>query len=107
HLTGMILRRGEARVAWQCGVSRFWKPAKIRNDATAQKNPACGAANRFPGFVAALARCPASRFAPGLPARSRSFASAKAGLPGKPIRRHQIDSIWPDSALADRKGGGA
>ncbi len=31
HLTGMNLRRGEARVAWQCGAS-----AKMRNDATAQ-----------------------------------------------------------------------
>ncbi|MEE9290471.1 MAG: hypothetical protein V3U99_05600, partial [Alphaproteobacteria bacterium] len=36
-------------------VSRFWKPAKIRNDAKAQKNPACGGANRLPGFVATLA----------------------------------------------------
>ncbi len=76
----MILRRGEARVAWQCGAS-----AKIRNDATVQKNPAFGGANRLPGCVATLARCPASRCAPR--------------LPGKPICRHQIDSIWPDSAL--------
>ncbi len=74
------------RVAWQCGAS-----AKIRNDATAQKNPAFGGANRFPGFVATLARCPASRCAPR--------------LPGKPICRHQIDTIWPHSALRVRGRG--
>ncbi len=69
--------------AWRCGAS-----AKIGNDATAQKNPAFGRAHRLPGFVATLARCRASRFAPR--------------LPGKPICRHQIDSIWPDSALEAR-----
>ncbi len=54
------------------------------------------------GSPGSLRRSPdaqASRFTPRLPARSRSFASAKAGLPGKPIRLHQIDSIWSDSAL--------
>ncbi len=63
----------------------------MRNDATAQKHPAFGGANRLPGFVATLARFSdsenqASRFTPR--------------LPGKPICLHQIDSIWSDSALA-------
>ncbi|MEE9250544.1 MAG: hypothetical protein V3U93_05395, partial [Alphaproteobacteria bacterium] len=62
----------------------------MRSDATAQKDPACGGANRFPGLVATLARFSdsenqASRFTPR--------------LPGKPICRHQIDSIWSNSAL--------
>ena len=80
HLTGMIFGGGEARFAWRCHAS-----AKKCNDATAKKHPACGGANRFPGFVAALARYRASRCTPR--------------LPGKPICRHQIDSIWLDHAL--------
>ena len=51
HLTGMIFNLGEARFAWRCGAS-----AKKCNDAMVKKHPACGGANRFPGFVAALAR---------------------------------------------------
>ncbi len=52
--------------------------------------PPVGGASRLPGFVATLARFSdsenqASRFTPR--------------LPGKPICRHQIDSIWSDSAL--------
>jgi hypothetical protein len=91
----MIFGRGEARDPWRCGAS-----AKERNDATVKKHPACGGANlparsrggfasakagRLPGFVTALARYRASRCTPR--------------LPGKPICRHQIDSIWSDSAL--------
>ncbi|MCH2498602.1 MAG: hypothetical protein MK104_16525, partial [Erythrobacter sp.] len=79
-MTGMIFGGGKARFAWRCGAS-----AKERNDATVKKHPACGGANRLPGFVAALARYRASRCTPR--------------LPGKPICRHQIDSIWSDSAL--------
>ena len=41
HLTGMILRRGQVRLAGRCGAS-----AKSRNTATAQKNPAYGACGR-------------------------------------------------------------
>ena len=52
---------------------------------TVKNHPACGGANRLPGFVAALARYRASRCTPR--------------LPGKPICRHQIDPIWSDSAL--------
>ena len=37
HLTGMILRRGQARLAGRCGAS-----ANSRNTATAQKTPAFG-----------------------------------------------------------------
>jgi hypothetical protein len=81
HLTGMIFGGGKARFVWRCGAS-----AKARNDATVKKHPACGGANRLPGFVAALARYRASRGTPR--------------LPGKPICRHQIDSIWSDSALS-------
>ncbi len=72
-----------ARAAWRCRAS-----AKGRNDATAQKNPAEGGAKRFLGCVAPLARCPNSRCA--------------ALLPEKPFCRHQIASIWPDSALGPR-----
>jgi hypothetical protein len=81
HLTGMIFGGGKARFVWRCSAS-----ATVRNDATGKKHPACGGANRLPGFVAALARYRASRGTPR--------------LPGKPICRHQIDSIWSDSALA-------
>ncbi|MDP2621324.1 MAG: hypothetical protein Q8P46_14320, partial [Hyphomicrobiales bacterium] len=55
HLTGMILRRGQARLAGRCGAS-----ANSRNTATAQKSPAFGGPNRPTGFVAALARYPVS-----------------------------------------------
>ncbi len=79
----MIFGGGEARDPWRCGAS-----AKMRNDATVKKHPACGGANRLPGFVAALARYRASRGTPR--------------LPGKPICHHQIDPIWPDSALDPR-----
>ena len=48
----------------------------MRNDATAQKNPAFGGANRLAGFVAALARWP--RIALGAaPARKSRFATIK------------------------------
>ena len=79
----MIFGGGKARDPWRCCAS-----AKERNDATVKKHPACGGANRLPGFVAALARYRASRCTPR--------------LPGKPICRHQIDPIWSDSALTRR-----
>jgi len=44
----------------------------MRNDATAQKHPACGGAHGLPGCVAALARCAASRFGPRLPWKTMS-----------------------------------
>jgi len=70
-LTGIILRRGNERVAMQCGTFH-----KTREAAMAQKNPAFGGANRLFGCVAALAQCATLRCAPR--------------LPEKPICTHQM-----------------
>ncbi|MEE9250831.1 MAG: hypothetical protein V3U93_06860, partial [Alphaproteobacteria bacterium] len=45
----------------------------------------------------------------GSPGSLRRSPDAQASrftprLPGKPICRHQIDSIWSDSALSPRRG---
>jgi hypothetical protein len=53
HLTGIILRCGQERVAMRCGASH-----KTRDTATTQKNPAFGGATRLFGCVAMLARWP-------------------------------------------------
>ncbi len=88
HLTGMILCRGQARFAWRCGGHRQRSATPPRR----KKHPAFGGADRSSGCpVESGRRSPdaqASRFAPR--------------LPGKPIRSHQIESIWSERTLADR-----
>ena len=65
HLTGMILRQGEARFEMRCGVSD-----EKRNVTMAQKHPASGGSNRPFGSVAAFARCTTSRFTTRLAERT-------------------------------------
>ncbi|MGI9387990.1 MAG: hypothetical protein ACR2OX_11220, partial [Methyloligellaceae bacterium] len=59
HLTGMILRQGEARFEMRCGVSD-----EKRNVAMAQKHPDSGGSNRPFGSVVAFVRCTTPRFPP-------------------------------------------
>jgi hypothetical protein len=82
HLTGMILPRGEERVAWRC--LRIGKDVRRRPRGKSTR-PAVGQIGS-PGALRYLPDGSASRYAPR--------------LPGKPICSHQIDSYLSGTALA-------
>jgi hypothetical protein len=74
-----------ARFALSCAMCDVGHRRRHAGDATAQLDPAFGGEIRLAEFIADSPGGPASRFG--------------ARLPGKPICDHQIDPIWPDSAL--------